>query len=59
MQELLIDPVIAADGYTYERRALQDWLKQHTNSPVTGHPLSSTTVMPNLASMKLVENSNS
>ncbi len=30
------DPVIAADGHTYERQAMEDWLTCHNPSPVTG-----------------------
>lgn len=36
---LMVDPVIAADGHTYERAALRAWLQHHTTSPVTGAPL--------------------
>lgn len=32
-------PTIAADGYTYERAAMQIWLTDHSTSPVTGRPL--------------------
>ena len=33
------DPVIAADGLSYERVALEAWLLQNSTSPVTGQPL--------------------
>ena len=36
VQELLKNPVIATDGYTYEKAALQQWLRHHKTSPVTG-----------------------
>ena len=36
-----MDPVIAADGHTYERVAIADWLTNHANSLVTGAPLTS------------------
>ena len=26
VQATMVDPTIAADGHTYERRAIQDWL---------------------------------
>ncbi len=39
LQVLMVDPVIAADGHTYERAALQEWLQHHTTSPVTGATL--------------------
>ena len=55
LQELLREPVIAADGYTYERHAFQEWLKQHNDSPVTGHPLQIAAMLPNFAIMAVVE----
>ena len=55
LQELLGEPVIAADGYTYEKRALQEWLKQHNNSPATGKPLQNVTMLPNFAIMAVLE----
>lgn len=47
MQETMVDPGIAADGHTYERSAIQSWLKQHSTSPVTQQPLLHTYVFPN------------
>ena len=32
--ELMIDPVIDSDGNNYERLAIENWLKQHSTSPV-------------------------
>merc|ERR1711879_402376 len=32
---LMIDPVVAADGHTYERRAIEEYLKLSNYSPVT------------------------
>lgn len=55
LQELPREPVIAADGYTYEKNAFQEWLKQHKNSPVTGKSLRATPMLPNFANMALVE----
>ena len=39
MQRIMEDPVVAADGNTYERRAMEDWLQRNHTSPVTGHQL--------------------
>ena len=36
---LMRDPVIAADGHTFDRPALIEWLTHSSISPVTGHPL--------------------
>lgn len=38
---MMTDPVVAADGVTYERAAINEWLQQRDVSPVTGMPLSS------------------
>jgi hypothetical protein len=48
-EELMLDPVIAADGQTYERSDLQDWLQRHDTSPITGNKLSSKDLTPNTA----------
>lgn len=42
------DPVIAADGHTYERDAMQKWLAEHGTSPVTGHTLEHSMLIPNM-----------
>jgi hypothetical protein len=34
--ELFVDPVIASDGYTYERAAILDWFNEYHKSPKTG-----------------------
>lgn len=45
----MVDPVIAADGHTYERDAIQKWLQCSNASPVTGLTLASKELLPNLA----------
>lgn len=46
-QEVMEDPYIAADGFTYERRAIQAWLAKHNVSPVTKLALDHTDAIPN------------
>lgn len=48
-QELMVDPVMAYDGHTYEREAIERWLKRQQTSPKTGEPLASTILLPNHA----------
>ena len=48
LQALMVEPVIAADGHTYEKDALQQWLQQNTTSPVTGDFLAHTRFVPNV-----------
>eukprot|EP00250_Pteridium_aquilinum_P020295 c24773_g1_i1 orf=392-3226(+) len=38
-QEIMRDPVITADGHSYERTAIETWLKDHDTSPKTGEVL--------------------
>ncbi len=44
----MVDPIIAADGHTYERAAMQSWLKRHCTSPVTGAALAHANLVPNV-----------
>ena len=49
-QTVMREPVIAADGVTYERAAILHWLQSgHTVSPVTGAPLAHPGLKPNEA----------
>jgi hypothetical protein len=45
---LLKSPVVASDGFSYEEKAIQEWLGQgNDRSPMTNQPLSSLSVYPN------------
>ncbi|XP_053925198.1 WD repeat, SAM and U-box domain-containing protein 1 isoform X5 [Cuculus canorus] len=47
-RELMKDPVIAADGYSYEREAMENWLSNNRrSSPMTNLPLPSPLLTPN------------
>lgn len=48
-QEIFGTPVIASDGHSYERDAIETWLLRNTSpaSPVTNLPLSSLQLFPN------------
>eukprot|EP00210_Caulerpa_lentillifera_P006927 g6623.t1 len=52
---IMEDPVIASDGHTYERRAIEQWLKNKRESPVTRQPLTSSSLIPNLAVKHLID----
>ena len=45
--EPMRDPVVAADGHTYERSAIARWLLQSDKSPLTGSVLSHKDLVPN------------
>jgi hypothetical protein len=52
MQEHFRDPVIAADRHTYERAAMESWLRRcqrtwQLTSPVTGAALPHAGLLPN------------
>jgi hypothetical protein len=52
----MVDPVITADGQTYERAAIEKWFAEgHTTSPSTGLSLESLALIPNLALRKTRE----
>lgn len=36
-RELMRDPVIAADGHTYDREAIEMWFRNHDTSPKVGN----------------------
>ncbi|MBA0597616.1 hypothetical protein Gorai_007418 [Gossypium raimondii] len=46
-QEVMDDPHIAADGFTYEHRAIMAWLGKHNVSPVTKRQLQHSVLTPN------------
>lgn len=45
--EIMVDPVIDRDGNTYERTAIEEWLKRHGTSPITRRPLNFSDLTPN------------
>ncbi|XP_057968564.1 U-box domain-containing protein 34 isoform X2 [Malania oleifera] len=47
LQVIMEDPHIAADGFSYEHRAMKAWLERHNVSPVTKLRLKHTTLTPN------------
>ncbi|KAI3703195.1 hypothetical protein L1987_73099 [Smallanthus sonchifolius] len=49
-QEIMQDPVVAADGFTYETEALRGWLDSgHNTSPMTNLELANSNLVPNHA----------
>jgi len=47
--EIMEDPVIGPDGHTYERKAIENWLKINNISPMTRQVMNSKTLVPNIA----------
>mmetsp|Transcript_12021 Transcript_12021/g.21352 ORF Transcript_12021/g.21352 Transcript_12021/m.21352 type:complete len:624 (+) Transcript_12021:51-1922(+) len=52
--EVMEDPVIAADGHTYERAMISEWFRVRQTSPLTNAPLDSTAVIPNITLKKVI-----
>ncbi|CAH2063246.1 unnamed protein product [Thlaspi arvense] len=49
-QDVMEDPHVAADGFTYEGEAISGWFERgHETSPMTNKRLSHTSLVPNLA----------
>ncbi|KAL0963781.1 hypothetical protein UPYG_G00313500 [Umbra pygmaea] len=47
-REVMKDPVMASDGYSYEREAIMTWISnKNRTSPMTNLPLPSTVITPN------------
>lgn len=47
--EIMDQPVVAADGHTYERDAIVAWFEKNLTSPMTNQPLQTKMVFPNHA----------
>ncbi|KAL3647521.1 hypothetical protein CASFOL_008489 [Castilleja foliolosa] len=47
LNEVMDDPCVAADGYTYDRQAIEAWLREKNTSPVTDLPLPHKYLTPN------------
>ncbi|KAL2920749.1 U-box domain-containing protein 35 [Bienertia sinuspersici] len=47
LKTMMEDPYVAADGYTYERTAIEQWLTENDTSPTTKQPLPHKFILPN------------
>ena len=51
------DPVVLSDGHTYERKAIEKWIKLgKTTSPMTGVPLQNMSLTPNFTLRSMLQN---
>mmetsp|Transcript_18709 Transcript_18709/g.33852 ORF Transcript_18709/g.33852 Transcript_18709/m.33852 type:complete len:362 (-) Transcript_18709:59-1144(-) len=48
-QQIMVDPVIDPDGYSYEREAILKWLNKSSRSPMTRRPLAANQLKENRA----------
>lgn len=61
-QEIMKDPVIAADGHTYDRKNITKWLSNKTGrckSPLNGNELRNNDVTDNIFARKFIKDHNS
>ena len=54
-QIVMLDPVIAADGRSYERAAITNWLAQHDTSPYNGLVLDHKLLIPNIHLKNIIQ----
>ncbi|XP_024185642.1 putative U-box domain-containing protein 50 [Rosa chinensis] len=55
-QEVMKDPHVAADGFSYEREAIGEWLRMgRDTSPMTNLQLTHTTLVPNRTLRSLIQ----
>ena len=55
--EVMRDPVLASDGHSYERDAIERWLINHRTSPLTGRVMPNATVINVYGSTEVIEGS--
>jgi hypothetical protein len=56
--EVMRDPVITADGQTYERAEIEKWFALgNRTSPLTGEELPSTNLLPNIVLRTVIRES--
>ena len=53
--EIMADPVMDADGNTYERWAITRWLEKSQQSPITRMPIGSRMLVPNRALKAIID----
>ncbi|GJP81235.1 hypothetical protein CLOP_g11399 [Closterium sp. NIES-67] len=54
-QEMMVNPVLAADGHTYEQEAIRSWLETSDMSPMTNQKLPSKDLVPNHAVRSMIQ----
>jgi hypothetical protein len=55
---LMVDPVVCADGHSYDRAAIEEWLRLHNTSPLTNQPLPNKHLIPNHLAKMMIEEFN-
>jgi hypothetical protein len=47
--KLMVDPVVAQDGHSYERTEIEKWLQSHSTSPMDRTAITNKDLYPNIA----------
>jgi hypothetical protein len=55
--DVMRDPVVAKDGFTYERQHIEDWIRRTGVSPMTSEPLQVEDMIPNILIRQIIESS--
>lgn len=55
LQEVMDDPCVASDGYTYERKAIEKWYEQNDKSPLTNMNLQSKELILNQSLLSAIK----
>ncbi|KAD5961478.1 hypothetical protein E3N88_12951 [Mikania micrantha] len=53
-KDVMVDPCVADDGYTYDRRAIEQWFEESHCSPMTNLPLTSKSLTPNYSLLSAI-----
>ena len=53
-REVMLDPVICADGHSYERSNIERWFEKNITSPLTGVAIPNKIVVSNHALRNLI-----
>ncbi|XP_065871716.1 U-box domain-containing protein 35-like [Euphorbia lathyris] len=54
VKEVMVEPCVAADGYTYDRGAIEKWLELNDKSPMTNLPLPNKNLLPNYSLLSAI-----
>ncbi len=55
--ELMEDPVMASDGHTYDKKAIEEWFnKGKQTSPMTGKKLQNKNLLVNYSIKSIIDN---
>nr|CAD1820636.1 unnamed protein product [Ananas comosus var. bracteatus] len=55
LQEVMDEPYVASDGYTYDRKAIEMWLSMNDKSPMTNLRLPNKNLIPNHSLRSAIE----